>query len=93
MSAMGVLLAMLLALAAGSALVVALRGLPRHAHGWAALLGSGWLLARERAEYGGVLRTGDGRIALCELVYKKDWDLPGGVVADLIAPAEPETTE
>lgn len=36
----------------------------------------------------GVLRTDDGRIALCELVYKKDWDLPGGIVDPNESPAD-----
>jgi 8-oxo-dGTP pyrophosphatase MutT (NUDIX family) len=28
----------------------------------------------------GVIRDSAGRVLLCELVYKPDWDLPGGVV-------------
>jgi len=28
----------------------------------------------------GLLRDGDDRVLLCELTYKPDWDLPGGVV-------------
>ena len=36
----------------------------------------------------GVLRTDGGRIALCELTYKKDWDLPGGIVDPDESPAD-----
>lgn len=35
----------------------------------------------------GVLRTDGGRIVLCELTYKQDWDLPGGVVDPGESPA------
>ena len=35
----------------------------------------------------GVLRTPDGRVLLCELSYKRDWDLPGGVVDPGESPA------
>ena len=27
-----------------------------------------------------LMRDGDGRVLLCQLTYKKDWDLPGGIV-------------
>lgn len=36
----------------------------------------------------GVLRTSDDRVLLCELTYKKDWDLPGGVVDPGESPAD-----
>lgn len=36
----------------------------------------------------GVLRTDGDRVALCELVYKKDWDLPGGIVDPDESPAD-----
>ena len=29
---------------------------------------------------GPVVRDGHGRVLLCQLTYKRDWDLPGGVV-------------
>jgi RimJ/RimL family protein N-acetyltransferase/8-oxo-dGTP pyrophosphatase MutT (NUDIX family) len=35
----------------------------------------------------GLLRDADGRILLCELTYKREWDLPGGVVDPLESPA------
>lgn len=37
-------------------------------------------LPRKRLIAQGLLRDDEGRILLCELTYKKDWDLPGGVV-------------
>ena len=37
-------------------------------------------LPKKRVIAQGVLRTEDDEVLLCELVYKKDWDLPGGVV-------------
>ncbi|WP_338750603.1 NUDIX hydrolase [Janibacter alittae] len=36
----------------------------------------------------GVLRTTGERVLLCELVYKKDWDLPGGIVDPDESPAD-----
>lgn len=36
----------------------------------------------------GILRTDGDRIALCELTYKKDWDLPGGIVDPNESPAD-----
>lgn len=44
-------------------------------------------LPKKRLIAQGVLRTDDGRVALCQLVYKKDWDLPGGVVDPNESPA------
>ena len=35
----------------------------------------------------GVLRSPSGAVLLCELTYKKDWDLPGGVVDPGESPA------
>lgn len=35
----------------------------------------------------GILRDGQGRVLLCELTYKREWDLPGGVVDPLESPA------
>lgn len=37
-------------------------------------------LPRTRVISQGLIRDGRGRILLCELTYKSDWDLPGGVV-------------
>lgn len=46
--------------------------------GFRALLNS--FLPRKRAISQMLLRDGDGRVLLCQLTYKRDWDLPGGVV-------------
>lgn len=35
----------------------------------------------------GILRDGHGRVLLCELTYKREWDLPGGVVDPWESPA------
>lgn len=35
----------------------------------------------------GVIRDGSGAVLLCELVYKREWDLPGGVVDPRESPA------
>lgn len=45
-------------------------------------------LPRKRLIAQGLLRDGEGRILLCELTYKKDWDLPGGVVDPEESPRE-----
>jgi RimJ/RimL family protein N-acetyltransferase/8-oxo-dGTP pyrophosphatase MutT (NUDIX family) len=37
-------------------------------------------LPRKRAISQMLVRDGDGRVLLCQLTYKRDWDLPGGVV-------------
>lgn len=37
-------------------------------------------LPRTRVIAQGLVRDGQGRVLLCELTYKSDWDLPGGVV-------------
>ena len=44
-------------------------------------------LPKKRLIAQGVLRSGEGRILLCELTYKRDWDLPGGVVDPGESPA------
>ena len=36
----------------------------------------------------GILRTDGDRVLLCELVYKQDWDLPGGIVDPNESPAD-----
>jgi 8-oxo-dGTP pyrophosphatase MutT (NUDIX family) len=46
--------------------------------GFRSLLNS--FLPRKRAISQMLLRDGDGRVLLCQLTYKNDWDLPGGVV-------------
>jgi 8-oxo-dGTP pyrophosphatase MutT (NUDIX family) len=46
--------------------------------GFRALLNS--FLPRKRAISQMLMRDGDGRVLLCQLTYKQDWDLPGGVV-------------
>jgi 8-oxo-dGTP pyrophosphatase MutT (NUDIX family) len=47
-------------------------------HGFRALLNS--FLPRKRAIAQLLVRDLDGRVLLCNLTYKQDWDLPGGVV-------------
>ena len=44
-------------------------------------------LPRKRTIAQGVLRDPDGRVLLCELSYKQEWDLPGGVVDPGESPA------
>lgn len=46
--------------------------------GFRALLNS--FLPRKRAISQMLIRSHDGRLLLCQLTYKNDWDLPGGVV-------------
>jgi 8-oxo-dGTP pyrophosphatase MutT (NUDIX family) len=46
--------------------------------GFRALLNS--FLPRKRAISQMLVRDRDGRVLLCNLTYKQDWDLPGGVV-------------
>ena len=44
-------------------------------------------LPRKRTIAQGVLRNPEGDVLLCELSYKKEWDLPGGVVDPGESPA------
>lgn len=44
-------------------------------------------MPRKRLIAQGILRTDGDRIALCQLTYKKDWDLPGGIVDPGESPA------
>ena len=53
--------------------------------GFIALLNAG--LPTKRVIAQGRLRDQDGRILLCRLTYKREWDLPGGVVEIGEAPA------
>jgi 8-oxo-dGTP pyrophosphatase MutT (NUDIX family) len=54
--------------------------------GFIAMLNS--TLPTKRAIAQGVLRDGAGRVLLCELTYKSEWDLPGGVVDPSESPAD-----
>ncbi len=53
--------------------------------GFRALLNS--FLPRKRAIAQMLVRDPDGRVLLCRLTYKNDWDLPGGVVEVSESPA------
>jgi 8-oxo-dGTP pyrophosphatase MutT (NUDIX family) len=44
-------------------------------------------LPRKRNIGQGLLRSEDGEVLLCELSYKAEWDLPGGVVDPMESPA------
>lgn len=44
-------------------------------------------LPRKRNIAQGLVRNEDGDILLCELAYKAEWDLPGGVVDPMESPA------
>lgn len=50
-------------------------------------------LPRKRVIGQGLLRDREGRILLCQLTYKRDWDLPGGVVDPNESPAHCVTRE
>jgi 8-oxo-dGTP pyrophosphatase MutT (NUDIX family) len=58
---------------------------PDSREGFIGLLNS--TLPTKRAIAQGVLRDESGRILLCELTYKAEWDLPGGVVDPSESPA------
>jgi 8-oxo-dGTP pyrophosphatase MutT (NUDIX family) len=53
--------------------------------GFIAMLNAG--LPRKRVISQAVVRDPSGRALLCELTYKSEWDLPGGVVEPLESPA------
>jgi 8-oxo-dGTP pyrophosphatase MutT (NUDIX family) len=59
---------------------------PDSRDGFIALLDSS--LPTKRAIAQGVLRDSAGRVLLCELTYKAEWDLPGGVVDPSESPAQ-----
>lgn len=54
--------------------------------GFIAILNAG--LPTKRIIGQGLLRDAEGRVLLCELTYKKEWDLPGGVVEVGESPGE-----
>lgn len=58
---------------------------PMTREGFRAGLNAG--LPRTRAIAQGLIRDDQGRVLMCELVYKRYWDLPGGVVDPGEAPA------
>jgi 8-oxo-dGTP pyrophosphatase MutT (NUDIX family) len=53
--------------------------------GFIAMLNAG--LPRKRVISQALIRDPDDRVLLCELTYKAEWDLPGGVVEPLESPA------
>lgn len=53
--------------------------------GFIGILNSG--LPKKRVIAQGVLRDAENRVLLCELTYKKEWDLPGGVIETGESPA------
>ena len=59
---------------------------PHTPDGFRAMLNAG--LPTKRVIAQGVIRDTAGRVLLCELVYKPDWDLPGGVVEPGESPRE-----
>jgi RimJ/RimL family protein N-acetyltransferase/ADP-ribose pyrophosphatase YjhB (NUDIX family) len=59
---------------------------PETREGFIGILNS--TLPTKRAIAQGVLRNPDGRVLLCELTYKGEWDLPGGVVDPSESPSE-----
>lgn len=59
---------------------------PASADGFRAVLNAGLPLKRVIAQ--GLLRDPTGRVLLCELTYKHDWDLPGGVVEPYESPRD-----
>ena len=66
--------------------------LPVHEpEGFRALLNS--FLPRKRAISQMLLRDTDQRVLLCQLTYKQDWDLPGGVVINYWLKEKPKEKE
>jgi RimJ/RimL family protein N-acetyltransferase/ADP-ribose pyrophosphatase YjhB (NUDIX family) len=59
---------------------------PQTREGFIGILNS--TLPTKRAIAQGVMRNGEGQVLLCELTYKNEWDLPGGVVDPLESPFE-----
>ncbi len=58
---------------------------PLSREGFLGVLNAG--LPRKRVISQGLIRNRRGQVLLCELVYKKEWDLPGGVVDPYESPA------
>jgi len=58
---------------------------PLSRDGFIAILNAG--LPTKRVISQGLLRDEEGRVLLCELTYKQEWDLPGGVIEVGEAPA------
>jgi 8-oxo-dGTP pyrophosphatase MutT (NUDIX family) len=58
---------------------------PFSREGFIAILNAG--LPRKRVISQGLLRDEQGRVLLCQLTYKNEWDLPGGVIEVGEAPA------
>ncbi|HEY9495201.1 MAG TPA: NUDIX hydrolase [Intrasporangium sp.] len=64
---------------------------PGTREGFTAMLDSALPVKRAIAQ--GVLRNERGEVLLCELAYKREWDLPGGVVDPNESPADCVTRE
>ncbi|MDQ3156413.1 MAG: NUDIX hydrolase [Actinomycetota bacterium] len=58
---------------------------PFSREGFIAILNAG--LPKKRVISQGLLRDEQGRVLLCQLTYKQEWDLPGGVIEVGEAPA------
>lgn len=59
---------------------------PQSRDGFIGLLNAA--LPTKRVIAQGILRNDAGQVLLCELTYKRDWDLPGGVVEPGESPAQ-----
>jgi 8-oxo-dGTP pyrophosphatase MutT (NUDIX family) len=59
---------------------------PSQREGFTGVLNAG--LPTKRVIAQGLIRSGGGKVLLCHLTYKQEWDLPGGVVDRHEAPAE-----
>lgn len=64
---------------------------PERGDGFRALLNS--YLPRKRAITQMLIRDTEGRVLLCQLTYKQDWDLPGGVVEVSESPRDAASRE
>jgi len=59
---------------------------PTTRDGFIGVLNAG--LPTKRVIAQGLIRNSDNEILLCELTYKREWDLPGGVVDPHESPAQ-----
>ncbi len=59
---------------------------PHQREGFTAVLNAG--LPTKRVIAQGLVRSTTGKVLLCELTYKREWDLPGGVVDRHESPAQ-----